>query len=155
MEVELPYGIMLSTNSPQRINIQFHDLAQQEILSIPYNESRTNWNDFFERHFPIQKRTGSQEENLQIFAIYQDFIKTNEQTNVYARFHRELYWEESDYELEMVIETSNPIKQFKSNLKFYLTDAECENLRLNVITLIDSICDQYRFDWNFVYSNYK
>lgn len=24
MEVELPYGIMLSTNSPQRINIQFH-----------------------------------------------------------------------------------------------------------------------------------
>ena len=70
-------------------------------------------------------------------------------------FNRELYWEESDYELEMVIETSNPIKQFKSNFKFHLTDAECENLRSNVIYLINYGCNQFRFDWNFIYTNYK
>jgi len=154
-EVELPYGIMLSTNSPQRINIQFHDLAQQEMLSIPHNELRTHWNDFFEKHFPIQERTGSQEDNMRIFAIYQEFMNTNEQTNAYAKFNRELYWEESDYELEMVIETSNPIKQFKNSFKFHITEAECESLRLNVITLIDSVCNQQRFDWNFVFPNYK
>ena len=135
--------------------IQFHDLIQQESISAPYDEMRNNWNDFLENHFPIQERSSSQEDNLKIFSIYQEFLKTKGQTDAYARFNREVYWEESDYELEMVVETSNPIKQFKSNFKFHLTDAECETLRLNVINLIDYGCSQLRFDWNFVYTNYK
>ncbi|MDX9852178.1 MAG: hypothetical protein RBS81_00125 [Tenuifilaceae bacterium] len=155
MEVELPYGIMLSTNSPQRINIQFHDLNQQEIISVPYDELSSHWSKFLEKHFPINERTNSQEDNARIFSIYQDFSKTKEQTGAYARFNRELYWEESDYELEMVIETSNPIKEFKSHFKFHLTEADCENLRLNVLNLIDYGCNQLRFDWIFVYTNYK
>jgi hypothetical protein len=155
MEVELPYGIMLSVKSPQRINIQFHDLGQQEILSIPYDEMRKNWNDFLESNFPIQERTNSQEDAQKIFAIYQEFYKTKEQTEIYTRLNREIYWEESDYLLEMIIETSNPIKQFANDFKFHLTDAECDILRLNVINLIDYCCGQTRFDWNFVYTNYK
>lgn len=155
MEVELPYGIMLSTNSPQRINIQFHDLIQQETINVPYEEMRNHWNKYLDERFPIQERTNSQKDTLKIFAIYQEFQKTKEQTEAYTRIYRELFWEESDYELEMIIETSNPVKKFTNKFEFHLTDAECENLRLNVISLIDYGCNQFRYDWNFVYTNYK
>jgi len=155
MEVELPYGIMLSVQSPQRINIQFHDLSQQETLSVPYEELRSFWHDFLEAQFPIQERTNSQEDNQKIFAILQEFYKTQEEVDIYRRLIREVYWEESDYSLEMTVETSNPRRQFKNRFEFHLTDAECETLRLNVITLIDYGCNQSRFDWNFVYTNYK
>lgn len=154
IEVELPYGILLSTNSPQRINIQFHDLIQQGIISLPYEEMIAHWDAFLNSKFPIQERTFSDDDLPRIVSIYQEFTKTKEQTDTYTRIIRELYWEESDYQLTFIIETSNPIKRFLYNFEFHLTDAECEKLRLNVVNLMSYGCDQLRYDWNFVYPNY-
>jgi len=155
VEVELPYGILLSTQSPQRINIQFHDTKQQDDLRDQTDILLNSWFEFQKEHFPYNTRTNTPDDNLKITQLYNEFQKTKEQTDTYAKYNQEFYWEKSNYELIMKIETSRPNKTFESKFNFSLEEEECKRLRYNVLTLIDVVCNQQRLDWNFVYTNYE
>lgn len=155
VEVELPYGILLSTQSPQRINIQFHDTNQQDELRDQNDLLVNSWNNYQEKHFPFNTRTNTQEDNLKLAQLYNEFLKTKTQTDSYTKFNQEFYWEKSRYELKMKIETSRPNKIFENKFNFKLEEEECKRLRYNILTLIDSACNQQRFNWNFIYTNYE
>ncbi len=155
VEVELPYGILLSTQSPQRINIQFHDTNQQDELKAQFYLLANSWLDYQEKHFPFKTRTYTQDDNLKLADLFTEFDKTKVPTDSFTKANQEFYWEKSKYELKMKIETSRPNKIFESKFNFKLEEKECKRLRQNIFILIEYVCHQKKFDWNFIYTNYE
>lgn len=154
-DVELPYGILLTTQSPQRVNIQFHDRKQQEEMRPIYDKLSLNWQNYLDGLFPYEKRRLSQNLENEIYILFDEFTKTTDSSNAYIELNREFYWEKGNYSLHLNIQTSQPDKLFFKTFNFSLTDEECKYIRYNVITLDDLACGQSRFPWQFAYPNFK
>ena len=156
-QVELPYGFLLSTKSPHRVNIQFHDLKQQEDLRPIFNNLKAKWASYLEIHYPTQNRISDSENNyhLRTNELHQKFVQTNDSTDSYAKFNREFYWEKGDYELTLKISTASPNKTFSKKWKFTLTEDNAEHVRLNNLYLVDVACDQTVDNYNFAYPRFQ
>lgn len=151
MDVELPYGILITTQSPERINIQFHDRKQQEEINPIYNNLSSHWLDFLKKKNPRNIIDSDYNTNEAFDEFSKDIVMTNSYTNI----NREFYWDKGNYSLTLKVLTSKPNKVFINNFKFSLTEDECKMLRYNIITLTDLACEQNRSNWNFIYVNYK
>lgn len=154
-DVELPYGILLTTQSPTRLNVQFHDRNQQEDMRIIYDDLSHKWQLFLEKEFPYEQRRISIDTDSQTYSVFEDFNKLPDITEAYTKFHRIFYWDEGTYSILLKIQTSKPDKIFIKEFKFSLTEEECKTLRYNVITLNDLACGQSRYNWNFIYANFR
>lgn len=95
-EVELPYGFLLTTKSPQRVNIQFHDRNQQESIRSIFDNISMNWQAFLNERLPFEKRRLLPNPQNEVFQVFDEFTKTTQNTDAYTKLNREFYWEKGD-----------------------------------------------------------
>jgi hypothetical protein len=154
-DLELPYGFLLTTKSPQRVNIQFHDRKQQEDIKPIFDNLSINWQDFLNDRLPYDKRRLLPNPENEVYKIFEEFTKTPVNTDAFTRINREFYWGKGDYCLQMKINTSVPDKIFEKDYKFTMTEEGLKLLSYNILTLQDLACNQSRFNWNFAFANFK
>jgi len=152
--IELPYGILLTTQSPQRLSIQFHDNKQQDDIRPIHEELANKWQSFLDANFPYDQRRIANNLDNHIYSVFEEFNKSCDITDAYAKFNRNFYWDAGTYSINFNIQTSQPDKIFSKKYKFSLNEEQCKNLRLNVITLNDHACEQTRYNWNFAFTNF-
>lgn len=155
MTLELPNGFIVSPQSPKSVNIQFHDTKQKEELRPLLNELNTKWTNYLNTHYPYDMRIKDTDREKKIQDYYNTFCATTESNTIYAKLNNEFYWEKSTYELTFKIFTSKPNKSFSFKYSFNLTEEDCESLRLNVISTMNSTCRQNTFNFQFVYPSYN
>jgi hypothetical protein len=152
--VELPYGMLLSTSSPQRLNIQFHDRKQQEHIKTIYDNLAQHWQNYLDVNLPYEKRRNLSNNSDEIYNIFEKFITTKDASNAYKNFNREFYWESGNYQLIIKVHTARPNKTFIKQYNFDLSEDDYNKLNLNVVTLTNYACEQNRYNFNFAYVNY-
>lgn len=154
--VELPYGFYLTTDSPHRVNIQFHDLKQQDEIRPTIAQLNKGWREFLNEHYPFEESAKDDDVsyNLKKHNIFRKFTGANYHLDAYAKFGREFYWEKGKYELSLVIKTSSPSKKFKKEWSFDLMEEDESLLGLNSINIVDHASDQTVNYWNFAYPKY-
>lgn len=152
---ELPYGFQLSTNSPQRLNIQFHDLVQQDDLRPTTDNLSNEWISHLENEYSYEQRQDGSDTMNKIDQIYQPFKIAPVMVDTYGIILEKFYWEEGKYNLELKIYTANSKKAFNGNWEFTITDEQKRLLKNNTIILQDFICGRNIDKWNFAYSNYE
>lgn len=86
--------------------------------------------------------------------LYDDFIKTGKTTAEYTDLDRSFYWEACEYEIEFIIETPEVKDRIRKIFTFCLRENEIQQLRLNVVGIINHLCG-FTQRWNFTYTDYK
>lgn len=155
IKIELPSGFMVSQNSPKKINIQFHDLIQQNYLRPELEKLYKAWIDYLNERYPYSERRADPDRLNKNDQIYNDFLKTDPQSRAYRKLNDEFYWEEGEYTIKLKIITSKPDNEFTSSWKFILKESDVELLRLNVITITDNACNMEYFPWRFAYAKFE
>jgi hypothetical protein len=157
LKIELPGGFLLSKEAPKRLNIQFHDLNQQEEISPLLIQLQDIWLDYQEKQYPIGERQADTNEEFQIKnqVTFDEFSQKSKVSNIYSEIDRNFYLKAGGYTLKMNVYTSKPNDKFSFSWDFNLSTRQCEHLRLNVVKLIDYSCNQFRDEWNFAYAVFE
>lgn len=157
IKIELPGGFLLSKEIPKKINVQFHDLKQQEEISPTYSTLQDSWNNFLDTNYPVQQQLADSPEEYRIKKgqIYDNFRQTQIVTDAYSSVDRNFYLEPGEYELKLYVYTSKPDKKFVYKWDFSLEEQESQHVRLNVVRLTDHACNQFQGNWNFAYPRFE
>lgn len=160
---ELPYGFMLSTSSPQRFNIQFHDMQVQSEMRQVINKVSEEWARVAtERRKDISDFLSQKAHPLPsefqdpFLALYEDFAKSDIHVQSYTTLDRMCYWEVGKYTVKIIVRTSKPDRVFEKNWDFTLTEQEVRLIRLNVIKLLQDVCGRPSYGpYFFAYPKYE
>ena len=152
---ELPYGILLKKDNPQRINIQFHDLKQQGELRETYDILTKSWYDYLDKEYPYETRKNDSDSANQTIQVFEKFSKQPEFIKAYEKFKSEFYWEKSKYELKINFHSDDMSKNHSVDYEFELSEEECTRIKWNTLTLAEFACQNQKFDWNFANAQFK
>lgn len=152
---ELPYGLLLKKESPQRVNIQFHDLKQQSDLRESHDRLIKAWNDYADEEYPYEERKDDSDFNHKIALVFEKFSKQQQFIKTYEEFKSEFYWEKSKYDLKITLTSSDNSTDYSVNYQFELSEEDCERIKLNTLTLAEFACNNQKFDWNFANVDFK
>ncbi|MEI6091656.1 MAG: hypothetical protein WCR42_14465 [bacterium] len=153
--VELPYGFLLSTNAPLRLNIQFWDTNQLASFRQITNNLGNDWNRFLEKCYPYEKRRIDTDVNTKTFQLFEEFSKEHEFINAYSQYKELNYLKEGDYNLKIIINTARPNNEFTKSFRLKLTKDDCSILNGNILSVCELACGQYRFPWKYTYCEYN
>lgn len=104
--------------------------------------------DFLHRAFEILGNTSV------VFSLYREFSDAGKATDTYTTLDRAFYWEEGKYDLTLIVEASNPDREFTKSWQFELSKEDSDRLRLNVVAILQSMCG-VRVTYNFAYPEYR
>lgn len=87
-------------------------------------------------------------------ALHDEFAKTGDYLDAYTLLDRAFYWSEGEYDLNLIVECTNPDREFTSSWSFTLAKKDTDNLRLNTISILRIVTG---FDeiFNFAYPEYN
>jgi hypothetical protein len=155
-KLELPYGFIVSDAAPYRINVQLHDLAQQEELKKIVQTLESKWNTFVDIKFPLEKRVLADDKTYQsaMDDLHAEFKKSLV-GDAHDKISKECYWESGKYAFSLTIITSKPTKKLVLNFDFELTDTEAESLKLNTFNIIDITLGQPEKTWFWAWPQHR
>lgn len=147
-KIELPYGFIVSDATPYRINVQLHDLVQQETLKTIVLALKSKWNTYVDNNFPQAERLTVDEEtyNETMLELFNQF-KDDQTSEAHSKITKECYWQAGKYTFVLSISTANRNKKFKFNFDFELTDSDAHGLELNAVNIIDMTLGQPEKTW--------
>ena len=150
--MEIPFGFLLSTASPWKFNIQFHDWQSQIEMSQARWPLAQEWSRaMYALYAEVAAsqtppgQTYSEDLKKELADVYNKFRKTQVYSKTYLQLDRICYWEEGEYAVEMAVITSDPDESFVKQWSFHLTAADAEGLRSNVDLVLDFECRQERY----------
>lgn len=136
---ELPYSFLVTTSSPHRYCIQFHDEdTYQKIINQRYYLNSI-WHELY-------NSKDNQELTNNIISTYEE-----RSANIKSDIDRLLYWEEGEYNIRLIINTKYPDKVLEQVYKFNLTKFDAQKLRMNVKHFIDEPVKQAFQDYNYLF----
>ncbi len=144
-EFEIPYGFMLSTSSPRRFNIQFHDIQVKSEMQTVINKVNEEWVkgiiDIIYQGDPqlLPEAGGLSSYPSAIIGFYEQFKKKDTHVQAYTDLDRMCYWEEGKYSLIMTVQTAKPNKQFIKKWDFNLSEQDKESVRLNSVNMLQEV----------------
>jgi hypothetical protein len=162
--VQLCSGFLVRPEEPYRYNIQFWEGSFQKDLRPRLEALRQAWQS------RVQERYGSdlqamasgsdaaptQEEiRRQIEVLYNEFSHSELHLTTYQFLHRMCYWEPGVYQVELEAATSHPDAVHSVSWTFTLEEEAAENLRINVLKILQEVCGQPIGQFNFVYLPYE
>lgn len=86
--------------------------------------------------------------------FFDGFTKVQSTVDVYTDMDRAFYWHEGNYDLELLVDVSNPDRTFMKKWSFSITQEDVKNLSLNSIAILRAACSVPAF-YNFAYCEYK
>ncbi len=156
---EIPYSFMVSPSSPHRYNIVFADIDLYNEIKPQFNMYITEWYKAVER---LKKKLPFAEQaNLppDVIKEIDEFRKSKIQIDTYALLERKCFWEPGDYSLNLFVRTSKPDQTFTKVYRFSLGEEDFDNLKLNVITILEepisSFFKRKNYPYYYVYTKYK
>ena len=163
ISMEIPSGFLISLNSPHRYNIAFNDNNLFEEMRPLISDYTLEWNKVVAQLSAILSpsvgATPPDEIKAQQIELIENFRKSNIRVNTGRSLDRKCYWEPGNYSLTLSVRTSNPDRVFSKNYHFFIDEANSENLKLNVITMLEEPISHYlgiqNFPYNIAYSSYK
>jgi hypothetical protein len=160
---ELSSGFVVRPDEPYKYNIQFWEGMFQKDLRPRLEVLRQEWQkivlDRFGEAFqaaasgaedapaPADLRRGVEE-------VYREFSRGDLHVATYQAMQRMCYWEPGDYMVELKVVTSGPDEVHSARWQFRLEDEAVENLRINIIKILQATCAQPYGQYNFVYLPY-
>lgn len=86
--------------------------------------------------------------------LLDEFKKTPEPLELFAALDRGFFWNAGEYDLVLHIDTAKPEHTFEEQWQFRLSEEDSRLLRLNVISVIDTLVG-YNVLFNFAYPAYE
>lgn len=163
VSVDLPAGFMVTPSQPFRYNILFSDIALFEEVRPALENVRDKWGAHL-RDLSTSKlisdlsNTSDKERRLLevVRSSYDnEFANKNEHLKAYTTMDRLCYWEAGKYQLTMSVFTARPNRQFKKTWSFNLSEEDAQNLRVNVIKVLQELCNQNFGQYYFAYPRYN
>ena len=137
--MELPYGFLVSPDSPHRFNVLFSDselLGEMQSLLGTYI---SEWNKVPENLGEVPRSPRSPCGN-ELAARQRELVETFKKEETYLRtfesLQRKLYWEPGQYSLTMSVRTSKPDRVFRTTCCFSLTESDFNGLTLNTVVIL-------------------
>lgn len=163
LSMEIPSGFLVSPESPHRYNIVFNDEKLFEEIRPQFNLYIAEWYKVADQLGkiwpPSLGLTPPPEVVAQQTELMEVFRKCKIHFDVYATLNRLCYWEPGDYQMIVRVRTSKPDRVLSSNYRFSITEADSNNLKLNVITMLEEPISTYlrvqKYPYNFAYAAYK
>ncbi|MCP3959839.1 MAG: hypothetical protein GY719_18480 [bacterium] len=119
-------------------------------LARPWVKSA--WRHFYQRPTLFPHPTGTIEIGFGNFGPSIGVMGTLE---AYQTLQRMRYWEAGRYRLELRVSTSHPNAIHSTAWNFELDDSQANNLRLNIIKVLQDLCIQPYGQYNFAYVQYQ
>jgi len=161
--MEIPSGFLVSPNSPHRFNIIFNDNDLFKDIGPLLNSYISEWRSITKQLTKIWSPSigvPPQEEVLsRQHSLIEDFRKSKIHVDTYTALDRKCYWEPGDYRLIVNVVVSKPDNVITKMYNFSITQADSNNFKLNVITMLEQPISDYlrvqNYPYNFAYSEYK
>ena len=163
VSMEIPSSFLITPNSPHRFNIVFNDNDLFEDIRPLFHTYLSAWykvaeelskiSSVFFTAIPPPEAIETQKRLLEGFRKSQIAIDT------FSAIHGRCYWEAGNYLISINVRTSKPDKIFSNHYRFLITDNDCRNLKLNVVTILNEPIATFmkiqNYPYNFAYSTYK
>lgn len=161
--LQLSSGFLARPEEPYRYNIQFWEGNLQRELRPRLEALRQAWQDRVLERFgedlqavasgaaPAPAQT---ELRRQIEDLYREFSQEELHVRTYHALQRLCYWEPGDYTIELRVATVHPEAVHADSWEFTLEEGAVENLRLNIVKILQATCNQPIGQYNFIYLTY-
>ena len=158
LSLEIASSFLLTRHNPYKYNIFFIDESYISDINPKIAQIPSKWFDYKIKKYKELEQHEDFTSNLnnpmveQI--IYDEFAKTNATLDEYTALDRSFYWEDCDYELEMIVQTTNPKKTYSKLFRFSLNEDQVKQLRLNTVGIIQALCG-FSQNWYFAFPEYQ
>jgi len=157
---EIPYSFMVLPDSPQRYNVVFVDIGQFNTEIRPqFQKYISEWHKVVAKLKEKMPFTEDSDLSPEVLKEIEEFRKTKIRLDTYGLLDRNCYLEPGDYSLNFSIKTSRPNQIFVQDYKFSLNQDQFDQLRLNVITILEepiaNFLKQQNYPYYSAYAEYK
>ena len=158
-KLELAASFLATPAQPHKYNIFFTESAFLSDYRPKVQPFLREWHvlvnaklqkmgdDFLHRAFEILGNTSV------VSGLFREFSDAGKATDTYTTLDRAFYWEEGKYDLTLIVEASNPDRDFTKSWQIELSKEDSDRLRLNVVAILQSMCG-VRVTYNFAYPEY-
>jgi hypothetical protein len=145
----VPFGFVVTKDAPHFFNISFGDFDAASQMNGHLSEMQDLWFRLVEQNTidegridAVRQRTNKSRsfyESSEARAIMQPFLKDKEYLSHFAAINELFYWKPGKYGIQMEISTIRPNGHFVSQSSFTLTESQSEDLKLNIVHLVNRI----------------
>lgn len=133
VKIELANAFLLPANTSKTLNVQFHDINTKERFADSVLRLKTGFEKFL-NSIPVPPQDITQLDQAQ------QLFKQDDENNAlvldaYSILGKQMYWEEGDYKLQVIVNTENPNKEFSYCYGFGLTQEQVNQLDVNRLYL--------------------
>lgn len=144
LKIELPSGFLISPKVPYRFNISFYDNELMKDIKLEFSKYFNKWMKYHDELNKIRNESIALGLVTEHEIIEEQIRKIGEfrtcrvSTEVFGKLNSLFYWDAGKYSIELNVQTSKPDKTFIENYEFELTEEDSKNLKLNVITILET-----------------
>lgn len=162
--LQLSSGFLARPEEPYRYNIQFWEGDLQRELRPKLEALRQAWQNRVLKRFGedlgavasgAAPAPAQAELRRQIEELYREFSQEDLHVRTYHALQRLCYWEPGDYTVDLRVATAHPKAVHTDSWTFTLDEEAVENLRLNIVKVIQSTCNQPIGQYSFIYLPYE
>jgi hypothetical protein len=160
---QLSSGFLVRPEEPYRYNIQFWEGEFQKELRPKLEALRRAWQESVLQAYGdalqaaatgLESAPSQPELRRQIEDHYRGFSQQNLHVTTYQAVQRMCYWEPGDYKIKLQVATAHPDAVHSVTWAFALDEDAVNNLRFNILKILQEVCTQPIGQYNFVYLPY-
>ncbi|HEY0319350.1 MAG TPA: hypothetical protein VGC66_00105 [Pyrinomonadaceae bacterium] len=162
--LDVPSSFMIATAQPHRYNIVFSDTKLFQEIRPTLEGIRQSWltylqgigqSDELEEYLTSANPALKRKLLKSLKRSYDKFSILPEQVNSLTILEKAFYWEPGIYRLSIHVGTTRPDRHYSKSWSFTLLEADVNNLRNNVITIMEETCGiQQVGQYMFIYTAY-
>ena len=158
--LEIAGSFLVTIAAPRQYNVFFASAAFAAQYEHHVQPLRDAWQLFVEEQIRrvdeqlVGQIARALENPALSAAMFDQFIRAGNATNLHAAISNGFFWHSGDYQLEFIIETDGRPDTVTRRWRLSLSADEEQRLRLNVITLIRELC-YLPIVYNFSYKEYS
>lgn len=138
VSLELPSILLVSPTKPHAYNIIFWDSNVRDEIGASLARVSASWPAFVSENY---HRYEDLDKDALFEALYADFSASTSYMDAYRKIDRLCYWDEGEYQLDMLVRTINPDKVIQKSWKFSISEDEMKSLHVNTVIMLRRACN--------------
>jgi hypothetical protein len=150
-------GFALSPTTPFKYHIFFASDAFVAEFQAAANKIRDDWRTFFAAdviaHYAGKTHAQIDSSTPEFEASLSRYLNTPGPTAFWSQLNHSFFWHAGQYSAELRVEAEKHRQPTTKTWTFSLTAEDSDNLRLNAVAILRSLCDASA-NYNFAYPEY-